>query len=120
MPAKRKRYPICRTADLLSGQRKIVDLDGRSVGVFNVNGQYFALHNRCPHTAAPLCLGLLTGTTLPSDDFQYHYGREGYILRCAWHGWEFDIETGQSLFDPKYKARTFRVAVENENVVVYI
>jgi 3-phenylpropionate/trans-cinnamate dioxygenase ferredoxin subunit len=118
--SSKKRYVACAVADLPPGRRRIVELDGRSVGVFNVGGQYYALHNRCPHVAGPLCLGPVAGTTLPTGDYQFVYGREGYILRCAWHGWEFDIETGRAVFDPKIRARTYPAAAENGEVVVYI
>jgi nitrite reductase/ring-hydroxylating ferredoxin subunit len=116
----KKRFVACRADELPPGARNILDLGGRSVGLFNVNGRYYALHNRCPHVAGPLCLGPLTGTNLPTDDYRFEYGREGYILRCAWHGWEFDIETGAAVFSGKIRARTYTVAVEDGEVVVYI
>ncbi|MBI3761643.1 MAG: Rieske (2Fe-2S) protein [Chloroflexi bacterium] len=107
-------------AGLPPGGRVILDFDGRSVGVFNVAGRFFALNNRCPHSGGPLCLGPITGTALPTTEFKFVYGRQGSILRCAWHGWEFDIETGQALADPRYRAKTFPVTVENGNVVVHV
>ena len=94
-------------------------MEGRSIGVFNVHGRFFALHNRCPHRGGALCLGPVTGTALPSDDFGgYVYGREGEILRCAWHGWEFEIETGSSLIDPHIRAKTYAVEVEDGRLYV--
>src|SRR5687768_15644000 len=48
---------VCRTDELPPGERKIVSANGRSIGVFNVGGRYYALRNLCPHRAAPLCLG---------------------------------------------------------------
>lgn len=115
-----KRHIAGQAANLLPGERLILDLDGRSVGVFNVAGRYFALRNRCPHSGGPLCRGPITGTTLPTADYKFVYGREGRILRCAWHGWEFDIETGQALADPRYRAKTFPVTVENGDVVIHM
>ena|SRR5215213_3008155 len=116
----KKRHVVARAIDLPRGARLIVELDGRSVGVFNVKGRFFALHNRCPHNGGALCRGPLTGTALPTSDFTYAYGREGCILRCAWHGWEFDIETGQALADPRVRARTYQVTIENGDIVVHI
>ena len=52
---------MCAVADLPPGQRKIVTVDGRSIGVFNVHGRYYALRNLCPHRRAPLCLGRVRG-----------------------------------------------------------
>ena len=116
--AKTRRFFVCAAADVPPGGRVIRDLDGRSVGVFNVGGRFVALHNRCPHRGGALCLGPVTGTTLPSEDFGYPYGLEGRILRCAWHGWEFDLETGRSLVDPRVRAKTFPVVVEEGDLYV--
>ncbi len=55
-----------------------------------------------------------------TDELQYVYGREGEILRCAWHGWEFEIETGRSLVDPRVRARTYAVEVEDGEVYVLV
>jgi nitrite reductase (NADH) small subunit len=113
-----RRHAVCRADELAPGERRIVDLDGRSVGVFNVDGRFFALHNGCPHKGGALCEGPISGTTLPAPDRQFVYGRDGTIVRCAWHGWEFDITTGEALADPNVHARTYRVVVENGVVVV--
>lgn len=112
------RHLACRETDLPPGESLVRDLDGTSVGVFNVRGRYFALQNRCPHRGGALCAGPVTGTTLPTEDFRYVYGREGEIVRCAWHGWEFEIATGRSLIDPSIKAKTFPVEVEAGDVYV--
>ena len=81
--------------------------------MFHVNGEFFALLNRCPHEGAPLekaaCIARLTS---PEPGI-YQRSRVGEFLRCAWHGWEFDMRTGQSWFDEKrFKIRSFPVAVE--------
>jgi nitrite reductase/ring-hydroxylating ferredoxin subunit len=116
----RAHYPVCKAKDLAPGERLMVKLDGLEVGVFNVKGRFYALHNRCPHKGGALCLGPVTGTSLPTSDYSFVYGREGHILRCGWHGWEFEIETGQALADPHYRAKTFPVTVEGEDVIVHI
>ncbi|MDQ3866507.1 MAG: Rieske (2Fe-2S) protein [Actinomycetota bacterium] len=114
----RRRHFVCAASELAPGERVVRDLDGRSIGVFNVDGEFFALHNRCPHRGGALCLGPVTGTTLPSAAAVYVYGREGRIIRCAWHGWEFEIESGRSLVDPRVRAKTFPVVVEDGDVYV--
>lgn len=116
-----KRFVVCQVKDLPLGGRVIADCGGLRVGVFNVDDRLFALHDRCPHYGGPLCAGVLSGTALPAPDgFGFVYGREGYILRCAWHRFEFDVETGRCLADEALRARTFAVAVEDGNVVVRI
>lgn len=108
-------HRVCKASDLPPGQRRIVEVDGKSIGVFNVHGAYHALRNSCPHQLAPLCLGKVSGTTLPSEPGQFNYGREGEILRCPWHGWEFDLTTGRSVFNPhRCRVRSFKVTVEGD------
>lgn len=95
------------------GERCIFEAEGRSIGIFNVGGEFFALRNSCPHQAAPLCLGSIKGMTMPSKPGEYVWAREGEILRCPWHGWEFDIKTGRSIFNPhKTRVKTYDVTVE--------
>ena len=116
----RRRFLVCDAASLPPGGRVVRTVGGLSIGVFNVGGQFFALHNRCPHRGGAVCLGPVTGTTLATGDFGYVYGREGEIVRCAGHGWEFDIRTGRSLVDEKLRAKTFAVEVEHGRVYVVL
>ena len=107
------RHIVGRANELPPGARRIVEAEGRSIGVFNVHGTFYALRNRCPHQAAPLCLGAIKGMALPSKPNEYIWAREGEILRCPWHGWEFDITTGRSIFNPhKVRVRQYEVTVE--------
>ncbi len=111
---------MCAADELPPGARRIVEADGRSIGVFNVDGDLFALRNICPHQGAALCLGTVRGTMIPSDPYEYVYGHEGRVLRCPWHGWEFDLETGEKLFDVSERARvkTYPASVEAGRVGV--
>src|ERR671927_2002486 len=107
------KHVVAMVDEIPPGQRKIVEIEGRSIGIFNIAGTYYALRNRCPHQGAPLCLGTVTGTTLPSRPGEYIWGRDGEILRCPWHGWEFDITNGKSIFNPhRMRVRTYEVTVE--------
>ncbi len=115
----KKQFAIGR-ADLLPGEKRIIDVDGKSVGIFNVHGAYYALHNRCPHMSGKLCAGPVSGTTMPTDKVEFVYGREGEIIRCGWHGWEFEIETGMCLVNPRVRVRTYQVTVENGDLILYI
>ena len=107
------RYIVGTVDEIPPGQRKIVQVAGRTIGVFNVAGEYFALLNRCPHQGGPLCEGHTLGFLRSDRPGEYHYTRPGEILRCPWHGWEFDLRTGQSWFDPaQVRVRRYEVAVE--------
>lgn len=117
---RERRHIVCAVSELKAGDRLIVSIKGISIGVFNVGGRFYAMRNGCPHKGGALCEGPVCGTTLPTDNGRYIYGRQGEIVRCAWHGWEFDIATGQALADPAVKARTYPVVVANDHVVVLI
>ena len=107
------RHIVGKVGELPPGERKVVEAEGRSIGVFNVGGNFYGLRNSCPHQAAPLCLGSVKGMTMPSKPGEYAWAREGEILRCPWHGWEFDITTGRSVFNPhKTRVRSYEVTVE--------
>lgn len=111
---------VCQDGEMADGDRRVFRVGRRRVGVFRIEGRYVALHGGCPHAGGALCEGPLTGTTLPGEPYTYEYGREGRVLRCAWHGIEFDVETGASLVDPKMRARTYPVVVDGGAVVVNV
>jgi 3-phenylpropionate/trans-cinnamate dioxygenase ferredoxin subunit len=107
------KYVVGTVDEIPPGERKIVEIGGRTIGVFNVKGEYFALLNRCPHQGGPLCEGHTLGFLRSEGPGHYEYTRPGEVLRCPWHGWEYDLRTGQSWFDPRQvRVRRYEVAVE--------
>lgn len=114
------RVSVCRVEELPPGSRRVVSVEGREIGVLNVDGTLYGVRNRCPHQGAELCRGTVGGTMLPSDPYEYHFGLDGYVLRCPWHGWEFDLRTGEKLFDPgsRVRTKTYPVTVEDGVVVL--
>jgi len=108
-----ERCVIGKLSEFAPGTRKIVTVGGRSIGVFNIRGQFYALRNRCPHQGAPLCLGRVKGTTISSKPYEYFYARDEEIIQCPWHGWEFEIATGRTYFNPhRMRVKTYDVTVE--------
>ncbi len=105
------KHAVIAVRDLPPGDRKLVTVKGRPIVVFNIAGEFFALLNRCPHQGGSLCDGVLTGLVQSSRPGSYSYAREGEIIRCPWHGWEFDVRTGQSWCDPE-RVQTRRYPVE--------
>jgi nitrite reductase/ring-hydroxylating ferredoxin subunit len=111
-----RRVEVCPAADLPPGERVVVEVEGlpHSVGVFNVDGEYHALANVCPHHLAPLCEGTITGEMRSGGVGDFRPEREGEVIRCPWHGWKFDIATGESVFNPhELRTRTYETAVES-------
>ena len=107
------KYLVGRADEIPPGSRKIVRVAGRSIGVFNVEGEFYAIRNRCPHQGAPLCEGKLWGVLSADAPGSFHYDRRKEILACIWHGWEFNLRTGQSWCDPqRLRVRSYDVSVD--------
>ncbi len=104
------KHPVAKISDLPPGARRLVQVGNYEIGLFNVGGELRAYRNICPHAGAPVCVGRISGTTLPSRVYEYDYGHEECILRCPWHGWEFDLRTGEHLVDPATRLK--KIAVE--------
>ena len=112
------KFVIGKSDEIQPGSRKIVRVAGRSIGVFNVGGEFFAIRNRCPHQGAPLCEGKLWGALRSDVPGSFEYNETKDILACIQHGWEFSVRTGQSWCDPKrLRVRAYTVAVEQPEAV---
>ena len=112
-------HRVCSAADVPDGGRVLATVAGLRIGIFNRGGRYFALHDRCPHQGAPLCRGELTGVLeAVGPGFDFRWSRDGDFVRCPWHGWEFEIESGRSLTNARVRARTYAVVVRGGEVFV--
>ena len=119
------RVVVAKTGEIPPGERKlVVPFKGKAgIGVFNIDGEYFALRNLCPHKLGPLCAGHVGADahadappTTPQPGIELE--REGEILRCPWHMWPFDVRTGRCLTVPDAAVQTYAVRVEGDEVVV--
>ena len=109
-----ERIIIAKAADVPSGKSRRIVVKGRNLAVFNVSGEYFALLDSCPHEGAALSAGQIIGLAESDMPGEYRLCRKGEFVRCPWHGWEFEIRTGQSYCAPKrYRTRNFEVQVES-------
>jgi len=100
------QHRVATVDEVRPGERKLVQIEGRSVGIFNVDGTFYALRNVCPHQGAEVCLGSIGGMTVCGNQedgtlSELRFEKAGEILRCPWHGWEFEIKTGKSIFNPQ-------------------
>ena len=106
------KYIVAEVSAIPPGERLITTVAGRSIGIFNVEGEFYALRNRCPHQGASLCEGLLIGAVESPEPGVVVEGERRDILRCPWHGWEFRLATGESWFDPtQVRVRRYDVEV---------
>lgn len=117
MPTK---HYACKVDEVPDGQAKILTVSNMPIGIFKLNDGFHALLNICPHKGAALCEGPVCGTTKETDRTEFVYDRAGEIVRCAWHGWEFDIRTGEFLVDRSVKTRAFPVSTEGADLFITI
>ena len=107
------KFVVANASDIPDGGRLIVEVAGRSIGVFNVGGAFYALRNRCPHNGGPLCEGgpIYSLFEAPRPGV-YRVDTSRKFVTCPWHGWEYDIATGQSWWDPaRSRVRSYPVSV---------
>lgn len=106
------RHVVARVGDIPENGSKLVEVRGRQIALFHANGEYFALTDRCPHEGGSLCQGRLVGRLSSREPGTYDLSRPREFVQCSWHGWEFDLRTGQSYTDPdSIRARTYQVTV---------
>ena len=90
-------------SEIPTGGKKLVDLDGRAIALFNVDGEYFAIDDVCTHDGGPLAEGELEGTA----------------IRCPRHGARFDVRSGKALGFPAFEpVETHSVDVRGEDIYV--
>ena len=119
--AKRgKNIVVCPASEIPVGERKIVEGEGFSIGVYNIDGKFYAIKNVCPHAGAPLCEGHIQTTHRPGAVGEFDPALEGRVLRCPWHGWEFDIVTGKGLYDRNSRVATYPVEVDEAGNIVVV
>ena len=114
------KHDVGRIDDFAPGSITIVEIDSRSIGIINGASKLYAVLNVCPHALAPVCEGRLTGTVLPSDPGTAVWGMENRILRCPWHGFEYDLEDGGRTVFTTFKARLRMFPVSVEEDIVYV
>lgn len=90
--------------EIPDGKRKIIEVDGTSIGVFRHKGEWIALHNSCLHRGGPVCEGKLEEDT----------------ITCPWHGYEYDVRDGKLLFDPSARLTEYPVEVRDGDVYIRV
>ncbi len=119
---QKQEVAVGAEADFPEGRFVILQLGTRNIGVVRLQtGAMRAVRNWCPHKGAPICRGIVGGTWPPSAPGALEYGREGEVLVCPWHGFEYDLNTGEELFQPGRPAlRLYPVAVRDGQVYITV
>lgn len=93
-----------KVAELRTGEARVVECAGRTLALCRVEGGFFALDNTCLHRGGPIGEGFIDGTT----------------ITCPWHGWQYDVRTGESKTNPGLKLATLETRVEGDDVLIGI
>lgn len=116
-----EEHVIGSVADFPEGCHRVVEVDGRQIGVFNVRGELHGLPNICPHQTGPLCAGkIVTGSLRATAEtgWRPEWVHDGEVVVCPWHGLEYHVPTGQCLAFEHIKLRRYDVRVERDQVLV--
>lgn len=115
------KYFVGKVEDFPNKKSKRVELEKKKLLIWKNDQSFFATSEECPHQGASLCTVELTGTMLPSDPKRLIYGMEDKVIRCPWHAWEFDLNTGKKLYEKDRRClTTYEVIVENDKVFINI
>ncbi len=93
---------VATKAEIPAGTGKVVEAGGRSVAVFNCGGVFYAIDGTCVHRGGPLGEGSLAGTT----------------VTCPWHGWEYDVTSGQCGTNSSAKVAVVPLQLEGEDILI--
>ena len=93
---------VATLAELAPGTARMVEVNGKEVAIYNVDGKVYATTNICPHQGGPMAEGMI----------------EGMTVVCPWHAWAFDICSGVSPVNPRAKLETYAVRVEGQDIFV--
>ena len=113
------KYKLFPALELQLGEVRTAMLGDVSVAVIKtVDGRLYALRDKCSHMGAPLSLGFVETAIVGEDVGDYKMSAKD-IIRCPWHGYEYDAATGRCLADPDHvRVRAYSVSVEDGYVVV--
>lgn len=116
------RIKVAAADEFSPGERRLVSVDGMPVGVFNVEGEYFAIENQCAHDGGPVCRGTVDSELVGEYSGPGERVKESFdgdpAIACPWHGWEYDLSSGEHLGDDSISITTYDTTVDDG--VVYI
>ncbi len=118
-------YSAGKVTDYADGDRKVVACGENEVGVFKVDGEFYAWHNRCAHRAGPVCQGRIMKRVLEpvAEDRtvrSQEYDKSETNIVCPWHGYEFSIKTGFHQGNARVRLRKAELMIRDGEIYVRI
>jgi nitrite reductase/ring-hydroxylating ferredoxin subunit len=117
---QKKYHRVCPYAHVPTDRFYLATVAGKAIGLIRIDDEVQAVLSYCPHQGAEICRGSVTGTTVKDHVGTFTYGLEGKVIRCPWHGWEFNITTGEGIYPGVEKIATFDTLVREDWVFVRI
>jgi nitrite reductase (NADH) small subunit len=111
----KQEYEVGTAESIGPGEHCVVTVGNRQIGIFNVDGDFYALANACFHQNGPLCRGRVSGALIagPGSDYKPEWRLDGEVVVCPWHSLEFHIKTGRCLAYPNRRVPTYPVRVRD-------
>jgi nitrite reductase (NADH) small subunit len=120
-----KSFVVGRVGEIAEGERKVISCDGTEIGVFMVDGELVAWYNQCAHRGGPVCQGRIYQRVREPVDAEGEtrmlaYDPEHKHIVCPWHGWEFDLKTGQHPAGERFALRKAKLEITDGQVYVVV
>ena len=113
---------VAKLSELPDGERRIVEHGGLEIGVFHWQGQLYAYQNLCVHQGGPACEGIIMHKVedVLGPDRTWHgqkFSGEVHFV-CPWHGYEYDLKTGECAADRRLRLKSYQVVRRGEDIYV--
>jgi nitrite reductase/ring-hydroxylating ferredoxin subunit len=114
---------VAKAAQFPDGERRIVRHGATEIGVFHWQGRYYAYENLCVHQGGPACEGVMMhkveDVIAPDKTWSgQKFSKDEIHFVCPWHGYEYDLKTGECAADRKLRLKSFEVVKRGEDVYV--
>lgn len=93
---------VAKKSEIAPGCAKKVEVSGKEIALFHIDGNFYAIGETCPHRGGPLSEGTV----------------EGKVVTCPWHGWQFDVTDGVSPVNPNAKVDCYPVELDGDDVCI--
>ena len=95
---------VAKIGEVQAGKRKVVLVNGTEIALFNINGEFYAINNRCPHAEFSLGAGLI------SED----------MVICPGHAWTFKLKTGECITKKSQPVKIYKVVMEGKDIKIQL